>query len=300
MPSLSLCSNTNHSKDNALVGHALSLFLVDVLLDVLGELRIQIGNKSDVLEALIKEDVALHEEFTRGPLPEEYKKVVNLQNIQEGLKDLNGVSFNETLFSRGPSMCHTARLPAQIRYNGILTDDKMVGGPVPVGQETYYVGHDIDQAHKIGIEDNNMRLVYSKGQREIKCTNDTVKPDYPDSWYVNSLDGWASLKFPNRAEQEFYNYDKDQYQGVIVFHIKKCDWGNCPSNFLQIENYNQDWEMKVNGQQVIKVIDLGSQSGMAVTEGGFRFDYDEDGQYEIEIKVNTEKKYLEFADFVIY
>ncbi len=290
----------NNSKDNALVGHALSLFLVDVLLDVLQELKIQLGDSSEVLEELIQKDIALHEEFTRGPLPDEYKKVVDLKNIQEGLKDFGASSFDETLFIKGPSMCHTARLPSQTRYNGILTHDKMVGKPAPVGQETYYVGLDINEAHKTDTEDNKMRLVYSMKDREAKCTNVTVKPDYPDSFYVNSLEGWASLKLPNRAEKKFYNYQPDQYQGIIVFHIKKCDWGNCPSNFLQITDYNQDWEMKVNGKQVVKVIDIGSLAGMAVTEDGFRIEPDENGQYEIEIKVNTEKKYLEFPDFVIW
>lgn len=289
-------------KDHALDGHALSLFLVDALLDALRELKDHKDTNSTLLDELIAEDTALHEKLVRGPLPDVYKNVVDLDKIKEGLKGFDESSFNETLFINGPSMCHTARLPSQTRYNGILTNDHIIGKPVPVGQETYYVGHDINEAHNKPAEDNKMRIVYSMKERDMVCagTNVTVKPDYPDSLYVNSLDGWAKLKFPNRAEKRFYRYNPDDYQGIIVFHIKKCDWGKCPANFLTIGDYNTHWEMKVNQQQIINVIDIGSEAGMAVAENGARIKPNESGQYEIEIKVNTAKKYLEFADFVIW
>ena len=70
-----------HSKDHALDGHALSLFLVDALLDALRELKDHKDTNSTLLDELIAEDTALHEKLVRGPLPDVYKNVVD-QNIQ--------------------------------------------------------------------------------------------------------------------------------------------------------------------------------------------------------------------------
>lgn len=292
---------TNYSKDHALVGHALSLFFTEALLDVLLEFKEE-ENVGD-LEELIMEDVALHRNFTTGPLPDLYKKVVDLKDVKEELENTNETTFDETIFMNGPSMCHTARLPSQIRYHGILTNTDMVGEPAPLGKETYYLGHNLKKAHETASERKNIRLVYDMKQREAKCKGVapvTVKPDYPDSFYVNSLDGWTALKIPNKAEKEFYSYDPDKHQGIIVFHIRKCDWGKCPTNFLTVADYNEHWEMKVNSQRISKVVPIGESATMAKGEGGFRIKPDENGQYEIEIKVKTEKKYLEFADFVLW
>ena len=259
-----------------------------------------------LLEELIKEDVALHRNFTTGPLPDTYKKVVDLTQANAEIqsnRNTNETSLDASLFMDGPSMCHTARLPAQIRYQGILTNTEMVGKPVPVGEETYYVGHDINEAHKSASENNKVRIVYDMKERETTCKGVapvTVKPDYPDSFYVNSLDGWAKLKIPNKAEQEFYRYNPENHQGIIVFHMRKCDWGKCPKHFLTLEDYEEHWEMKVNNQRISKVISIGADAILAMGEDSLRIDADEKGQYEIEIKVKTENKYLEFADFVLW
>jgi hypothetical protein len=63
------------------------------------------------------------------------------------------------------SICHTARLPAQTRYLGYLTDTRKVGGPSVYGEETYEIGIEADTVRKqppIG----ELALVWSAAQRE--------------------------------------------------------------------------------------------------------------------------------------
>jgi len=275
--------------------------LTEALLSAVRELdEHEEQDKKTLLEQLRQEDIELHTNFLKADLPEIHKKVVDLHLVKAGS---NESSIDESIFTRGPTMCHTARLPAQTRYLGILTETNMVGGPAPPGEETYDVGLDFKANQKIAKPEGSdeMRLVHKKGDEEKRCPGFTVKPDYPDSFFVNSLDGWTKLTFPNAAEQHAYHYDPKAHEGLIVFHLRKCDWGKCPKEFLTTAHYStKDWVMKVNGQKVTEVIDIGEFATIAKGKDGFRFQPDANGQYTIEVKVNADKMYTEFADFVLY
>jgi len=288
-------------KDHAMIGHGLSLFLMEALLATVRDLsELEVEDTTLLLSQLLEEDIDLHNNFTNAELPGMHEQLLDLKKVTVGDGE---PSIDASLFFKGKSMCHTARLPSQTRYLGILTDTNEVGQPAPYGEETYYLGHNMNEAKKTATENGEMRIVYEVSkERETECTGVTVKPDYPDSIYANSLDGWAKLKFPNAAEKRFYGYDPAEHQGIIILHIKKCDWGKCPANFLTTKDFaNGDWEIKVNNQQITQVVDVDKRSGsMLKGENGFRFAPDENGQYEIEIKINKKNKYVEIADFALF
>jgi len=60
------------------------------------------------------------------------------------------------------------------------------------------------------------------------------------------------------------------------------------------------WEMKVNHQVVTNLFKSGGSAVVVQGENGVRFAPDSNGQYTIELKVNTRRGYLEIADFVLY
>ena len=285
-------------------GHGLALFLMKALLDALHELSELEEDTESLLSRLQKEDLELHNNFTNSEwLPEMHKRVVDLEEINKQItKYGNETTIDHSIFMQGPSLCHTARVPSETRYKGILVDTDMVGGPSPPGEETYFMGTNIDKAHKKASKDGEMRIVYEEKQFERKCQGVVVKPDHPDSFYTNSLDGWTKLKIPNDAEQRFYRYKPENHQGFIILHLKKCDWNKCPKHFLTIEDYaKKAWKMRVNGQPVSNIYKLDAFGSIAqAKDGKFRFEPDENGQYEIEIKVYEENGFLEFANFVIY
>lgn len=289
-------------KDQALVGHGLGLFLMDALLSTLQDLtKYDDAATEELLSQLEKEDKDLHASFIRAEIPKPYRNL---------LKALNELTFTEgeskidfSLFFKGKSICHTARLPSQTRYRGILTDTDMVGEAAPVGEETYYLGFDKARESNKATENNELRLVYDMyREREDKCRGIIVKPDYPDSFYTNSLDGWTKLTFPNEAEKKAYGYDPAHYEGIFIVHGKVCDWGKCPKGFLlpEEDHAEKNWEMKINNQYVTTVKNIGNGSVILGGENGFRFTANSNAQYEIEIKVNKENHYFQLFDFVLY
>ena len=286
------------SKDHAVIGHGLALFLMDALLSTLQDLtEHQIEDTGLLLSQLQQEDEDLHTKFTKAELPVWHKNLFKLDELTESEPKIDA-----SLFYKGISICHTARLPSQIRYQGILTDTDKVGQPAPVGEETYYVGFDKKEALGKSSEDASMRLVYETYKEREDCPGFIVKPDYPDSFFTNALDGWTKLTFPNEAEKKTYGYDPAHYQGIIIIHGKACSWGKCPVGFLKpVEDHAENnWEMKINGQLVSTVIDLGVSASIVKGESGFYFTPNSNGQYEIEIKVNKAQHYFALFDFVLY
>ena len=285
-----------------MVGHGLALFLMETLLGTVQDLsELDTEAIPQLLSQLQEEEIDLHSNFTTAELPESYQKLFNLKELK--VSDTEP-KIDPSLFYKGSSMCHTARLPSHTRYHGILTDTDKVGQQAPVGEETYYVGVDEDYAKKTATKNQEMRLTYTTHrEREKKCTGVTVKPDYPDVFFTHSKDDWTKLIFPNDAEKRVYGYDSKQFEGILVLHFHKCAWNQCPSGFLEPKDFaKKAWEMKVNNQRVTKVTPVFEVGDAVIVEheNGIRFAPDSNGQYTIEIKVNQDKGYVKITDFVVY
>lgn len=291
----------NDSKDNALVGHGIGLFLVDTLLSTLRELgERDYENIERFLSQLLEEDRELHHTFLEAEIPENFRKFFN----PEELPLVEGeAKIDASLFFKGSSVCHTARLPSQTRYQGILTDTNQVGKPAPVGEETYYLGFDKRIAEKEAGTNGEMRLVYEvPKERETQCVGVLVKPDYPDYFYTNSMDGWSKLMLPNDAEKKAYGYDTARFKGIIIIIGKVCPWGKCPPGFLTLleDHERKKWELKINGEHATKVANLGGNHFIVGGVNGFRFKPNSNGNYDIEIKVNEDGSFLSVNDFVLF
>lgn len=194
-------------------------------------------------------------------------------------------------------------LPSQTRYQGILTDTNQVGKPAPVGEETYYLGVDKRNAEKEAGTSGEMRLVYDVWkERETECVGVLVKPDYPDYFYTNSMDGWSKLVFPNDAEKKAYGYDTARFEGILIIIGKPCPWNKCPPGLLTLlEDYERKkWELKINGQHATKIANLGGNHFIVGSEDGFRFKPNSNGNYDIEIKVIENGSFLWVNDFVLF
>jgi len=288
-------------KGHALYGHSLSLFLTEALLGALRDLSklLEVEDRTLLLSRLRQEDIELHNNFLNAELPDLHKELLNLKFVNPSD---NEPIIDNALFFKGPSMCHTAYLPSQTRYLGILTDTNQVGGPAPFGEEAYFMGIEKEEALKTPPKNNQISLVYDINSRERKCEFPvTIKQDFEDAFLVNDNDSWAEITFPNNAEKRFYRYNPNDYQGILMLHSKSCK--KC-TNILNMTNLNDNaWEMKVNRQDVKEIIRVGGW-GFAwfIVKGanGFHFEPDTNGQYTIEIKVNKKEHYLEIFDFVIY
>lgn len=134
-------------------------------------------------------------------------------NLEE---DSDFDQYNDTLV-RGRSICHTALLPSQTRYLGYLLNkdgnDLKVGGPAPLGNETYDVGEPFPGTDYEKREESVLQLIRSHPPVKDSCPV-TLAPDYKDYFYAQELDGWAKLRWPNKAEKEAYSYDAKNFKGL--------------------------------------------------------------------------------------
>ena len=108
-----------------MVGHALALFLVDNLLDALKELiDLEYESVDALLSKLLREE---DDVYNNHILKADFKsKAENLYYLDDKDKEYEGLIEPSVFFSSN-TMCHTARLPAQTRYLGYLTDTDKVG-----------------------------------------------------------------------------------------------------------------------------------------------------------------------------
>lgn len=114
-----------------MVGHSLSLFLIDNLLGALEELiQLEHENTETLLSRLVREEDELYNDQIMKM--EFQSDAASLYALDENHKG----AFDPSVFFKGESMCHTARIPSQTRYLGYLTNTDKVGGPVPFGKET--------------------------------------------------------------------------------------------------------------------------------------------------------------------
>jgi hypothetical protein len=198
--------------------------------------------------------------------------------------------IDRELVLRGPNFCHTARLPAEIRHLGILTESSMVG------EDSYDKGIEIKSAMS-SEGDGPTPLAFDPGERQ-KCQIPLNK-DYKDAFFVYSHDGWSQLTLPNDAEMKAYDTGAP-LRGIVAICFTDCNWGKCPKGNLIGEDIELGTgEMEVNGIKVSNFTTF-SKCRFLRNEGGHIWKPNSDGRFEIRAKANEEKSYIRFSTFVFW
>merc|ERR1719223_750180 len=91
-----------------------------------------------------------------------------------------------------------------------------------------------------------LKIAYFKGERQ-NCET-PLQIDYKDAFYVESSFGWTGTIVPNEASKRAFLSDEDpiERKGLVMMCNRKCDWGQCPTNFLQISDVNKNMTIAVN------------------------------------------------------
>jgi hypothetical protein len=278
-------------KVHALEGTVMALFLTSVLLEVLQDLSsMAIVDPGKMLAELKVEEDLLYADFMKADLPAAAKR-------------LNGGAdpdIDTELLFRGPNICKIAATPAQTRYLGILMDtpDK-VGGPAPFGKETYEVG--ISEADaKTQPAEGKFRLAYFPEDR-TRC-HVTVQPDYKDFFYAHGKDGWVSLTIPNNAEKEAYGYDPAVFKGMIVMFESPCAGNKCKPGDLKIAKdfIAGNFEVEVNRKRVTSFSGIEYGGKVLKGEDGLYWKPNEEGAYELRVRVTEPSSFLRLGSIVLY
>jgi hypothetical protein len=260
----------------ALWGNTMALFMSETLLDAIAEID-SLSDRETLLRDLQTEENIEYQKFFQSDLPPLEKDFLN----QIGEELLN--EANVSVFFRSPSICHTARLPAETRYLGILTESDRVG------VHDYYKGVPKNVADQLEVKDGSemsMPLVYDPAERQ-SCEVE-LNRDFKDFFFASNKMGWSRITIPNKAEVRAYGLtdpERFKYQGLLVMCLKTCDWGMCPAGDMQLESIQRGQvKFKVNGvpvTNVTKFVDCGVLRG----KHGHYWKPNDNGQYKIRAKV---------------
>jgi hypothetical protein len=280
-------------KWQAIMGNLAALFLLDVWEDALTELASRQTVDSDVLlRELQAEEIAEYERFRESAYPEEAVKALVADEAEHDKIDWN-------LIAKGPNFCHTARIPSEIRYKGILTESG------PTQRLTEFTGKSISRmvAERRPIESDMMQLVYEEAEHKDNCTVLTHL-DYKESFFVNSDDTrWRKVVVPNDAELSEYGTGQP-LRGLIAVCIRWCEFNKCPPLALSFADLQTSlFVMEVNGEAVTNITHLKSSQDRCVflkRKSGYYWTPNEAGRFEIWAKVLKFGRFLRFSSFVVW
>jgi hypothetical protein len=217
---------------HALDGNIMTLFLMEVIDDAIQHIQTHGSVPALLLRQLQEQEDAENQLFlTSGPPLMGHKL----------FKDYVPTDVSVEAIYKGPNICHTARLPSQTRYLGILTDRYIPNDngetPMPYnydiqgmeagprGPYNYDMGIAAPNVSSAPNPDGEMRLVHDPNERH-RCAP-RVHNDYKDWFMAHGSDQQASkLVLPNAAEKAVYmSQQNEPLKGIIALCYCACPWG---------------------------------------------------------------------------
>jgi len=276
----------------------MALFMIDLLIDALIELEAttketngKIENLEEMISALQSEEDADYESFANSGVP---KSGEAIELDEESAKHVN-----KSTFFHGPVFCHTAIMPAEIRYLGILTES----------QNSSFTNYDAGMSYHAAFkreDKTTMALVEMEEggykRKTAKCDK-IVDVDHKDYFMAAESDGGATkVVVPNNMEKELYLSDDghslSDMKGHIMVCFTVCPWGKCPKGNIMSPQFNDgNATMTVNGERVTAMKSL-SDCSLLQNKDGFVWKPNGNGQYEIGVKVHQKNGYSRITSFI--
>ena len=284
------CSHLQYSfrprrrKQNAIMGNLAALFLVEVLDDALKGIAAQAVDPSTLLQQLQSNEDEDFRRFAGAETPAHFRSMLKNESA------LDDLDFS--LLVKGSNYCHTARLPAEIRHKGILTES------TAIGFDTYDTGISKEEADSTVNEETAMRLVYSKEER-TEC-DFTLNVDYNDYFYTNTKDDWKLITLPNDSEVQAYGMGQ-RLQGVLTICFAACRYNKCPRGDLDREAFEENlFQMNVNGESVTTMTNIGGQCELLGNARGHEWSPNGDGKYELGVKVVEPNSFVRIGAVILW
>ena len=309
-------------KEHGTIGRYLSLFLLKFLQEAISELdpkseaslsrsmlRKMQENKNNNMEDMEQAEPSVSQEYLDLLLQSESMNKIKFlassrpDDIGEG-ENIGASNF--TFFQREKAICHFAQLPSQARYDGLVTNSDIKGKYQFSGLHSDYdTGDEVAILTRMSIPGTMrpLKVAYFKGERQ-NCET-PLQIDYKDAFYVDASFGWTGTIVPNEASKRAFLSDEDpiERKGLVMMCNRKCDWGQCPTNFLQISDVNKNMTIAVNDVAVTGTVLFDDHCFVISNMNGYFFpphsNPDLKGQYEIKIKVDEGPGYLHLTSIII-
>jgi hypothetical protein len=288
-------------KMHALVGNSLALFLAELLKDAVKDIALMSSDEDlqSVVNSLIADEKEDYARVLNSPIPDKLSPIANWMTGEDQEKIFAGsLSFRELYRRR--SFCHTALLPAEIRFNGLLTQSPKAGLtsydtgiPQPKPEDT-----------PPEVDSGEMRLAFDPNERQNDCPY-TLIIDYKDFFFLSSVEGWKTLSLPNDDEAKYYNVDTSEILGLIIICLIGCDWGKCKDGDLRNDFDKGPLTMLVNDAKVVEYTKIGICWALK-GEGAFPYKWAPNaaGKYEIKARLDYPANsgpfsFVRFSSFII-
>jgi hypothetical protein len=180
---------------------------------------------------------------------------------------LNGtVSFDE-MFQYFP-FCHIAKLPSEIRFKGLLTENFTATTTNPNLDRTWERGvswTEIAEVEKNQNETfvdpiperNKGPMLFLRGPPPCE---EELELDSREGYFITTKSGWRTMTLPNDSEAAYYTeFDGNKALGLVLMCPVKCSWGNCAAedisrfkeNAFGGETPGSHLELEINGVPVV-------------------------------------------------
>jgi hypothetical protein len=287
-------------KWHSVMGHLAAFFLLAAVEDALVFLSGQTASASDLYRQFKDAEDAEYEVFANAPVPDYFAGIA---------PESDRKAFAAVLptFVQGPRYCHTARLQAEIRHLGILTETTAL-----LGVTGYDRGTPLSEALGKIVVGGSMPLVYDDSENIRQKCPVPINYDFIDWFQVQSGEEWKALTIPNDAE--IREYGNHSLYGLVAICYGGCDWGNCPKGVLGHADFAAGkFAVQVNGIAVTNLTSLGEcdvlRHGAALsgTDGSagdhYRFPLNANGRAEIRARITAEAEagsYVRFSSLIVW
>jgi len=200
-------------------------------------------------------------------------------------------------FLRSNAICHTARLPAESRYDGLVTESGIISPYVHGGRRSY-----IEEGFEEGKlpepisndDDKSPLLMYNIRDSRKVC--EYGKIDSKDAFVVRFADQWTTTLLPNDSEKEAFtcgDTSSEESEGIIMLCTVRFDWGNNPKKFVSIAsmvvNATSSDGIIVNDVKATGYVGAGDDDcSVLKNDNGFFFPASPSGQYIIKLRVPSQ------------
>ena len=312
----------NGFKDHFLMGSLLASFVVNNFMDVFDEMSVPSNAKQDPkwLRKRRIEDVnsttAMDDDEENARMPpsmtqdyldyllelEKKDKAAFLASpptsVIGPLGDNVGVE-NYKYLLRSNTFCHTARLPAESRYNGLVTESGIISPYVHAGRRDYK-----EEGYKEGKlptpkpNNNNTSPILMYNIRDSRKVCEYGQIDHKDAFVVRYADNWTTTILPNDSEKKVFHtgkMDSSTTQGIIMLCMKAFDWRSNPADYVStasmIVNSTSTDGIIVNDVKVTGYVGADEYDcSILKHDDGFSFPASSSGQYKIMFRVPSRYK----------
>jgi len=282
-------------KWHALIGNLLALSLIELLKDALKDIQsAQFEKKpyNTLLAELKAQEDNDYDLFKTATLPSEAGNIPLSQHN----------AFDMTTLFKKRNICHTALLPSESRFKGILMPHwKKIGFfSEKEGYTGYDQGIDFQRARQQPHIGKEMRLTFSSAWRE-QCEV-PLNQDFKDYFLVQGSELWQQVTIPNDAELKAYGTG-NPLEGIIAICLAHCTLGhaNCYRGDIRESDVIAEGHVDITINGVIaRNFTLWDTCLFPYNNDGFTWKANPEGRFDIEVNVIKSSDYIRFSSLVVW